>query len=225
MKTGQAGIDLIKKYEGCRLDAYKCPAGVWTIGYGHTGDVKPGQRITQAEAEAILIADLKKFERKVRIYYDRYRWTQNEFDALVSFAFNLGSIDQLTAGGTRSREVIAEKMLLYNKAAGKALPGLTRRRSEERSLFLRKDAGSVTAGSGAVNDNAMQYPTLKKGCKGEYVKKLQQKLCSLGYTVVCDGIYGDKTLTAVKGFQCANGLVVDGIVGRKTWRMLLQDYQ
>lgn len=221
MKTGQAGIDLIKKYEGCKLDAYKCLAGVWTIGYGHTGDVKPGQRITQAQAEAILIADLKKFERKVRIYYDRYRWTQNEFDALVSFAFNLGSIDQLTAGGTRSREVIAEKMLLYNKAAGKELPGLTRRRSEERALFLRKDAGNVTAGSSAVNNNVLQYPTLKKGCKGEYVKKLQQRLRSLGYTVVCDGIFGDKTLAAVKAFQEDNGLVVDGIVGKKTWTVVI----
>lgn len=221
MKTGQAGIDLIKKYEGCRLDAYKCPAGVWTIGYGHTGDVKPDQRITQAQAETILIADLEKFEKKVNIYYSRYRWTQNEFDALVSFAFNLGSIDQLTAGGTRNREVIAEKMLLYNKAAGKVLPGLTRRRSEERALFLRKDAGNVTAGSGAVNNNVTQYPTLKKGCKGEYVRKLQQKLCSLGYTVACDGIFGDKTLAAVKEFQCANDLVIDGIVGKKTWQKLL----
>ncbi len=65
MKTGQAGIDLIKKYEGCRLDAYKCPAGVWTIGYGHTGDVQPGQQITQAQADAILIVDLERFEKKV----------------------------------------------------------------------------------------------------------------------------------------------------------------
>ena len=220
MKTGQAGINLIKKYEGCRLDAYKCPAGVWTIGYGHTGDVKPGQRITQAQADAILIADLAKFEKKVNAYYDRYRWTQNEFDALVSFAYNLGSIDQLTAGGTRSREIIAEKMLLYNKAAGKVLPGLTRRRKEERELFMRKAAGNVTAGSEAVNNNVMQYPTLKKGCRGEYVKKLQQILCSLGYKVACDGIFGDETLAAVKAIHRVNGLVVDGIVGRKTWKML-----
>lgn len=221
MKTGQAGINLIKKYEGCRLDAYKCPAGVWTIGYGHTGDAQPGQKITPAQAEAILITDLEKFEKKVNAFYNKYRWSQNEFDALVSFAFNLGSIDQLTAGGTRSREVIAEKMLLYNKAAGKVLPGLTRRRSEERALFLRKAADNVTAGSSAVIDST-QSPTLKKGCKGEYVKKLQQSLCSLGYTVVCDGIFGQETLAAVKEFQCTNGLVVDGIVGAKTWAALLQ---
>lgn len=219
MKTGQAGIDLIKKYEGCRLDAYKCPAGVWTIGYGHTGDVQPGQKITPAQAEAILITDLEKFEKKVNAFYNKYRWSQNEFDALVSFAFNLGSIDQLTAGGTRSREVIAEKMLLYNKAAGKVLPGLTRRRSEERALFLRKGKEN-TAGSSTVD--VTQYPTLKKGCKGEYVKKLQQKLCSLGYKVVCDGIFGDETLKTVKEFQILAGLVVDGIVGKKTWTEVLR---
>lgn len=219
MKTGQAGIDLIKKYEGCRLDAYKCPAGVWTIGYGHTGDVQPGQKITQAQAEAILRVDLEKFEKKVEKYYSRYRWRQNEFDAMVSFAFNLGSIDQLTAGGTRSRAVIAEKMLLYNKAAGKVLPGLTRRRNEERELFLRKAVEN--AGAGSSTADAAQYPTLKKGSRGEWVKKLQQRLCSLGYAVACDGIFGDKTLAAVKEFQVMTGLVVDGIVGNATWRALV----
>lgn len=215
MKTGQAGMDLIKKYEGCRLDAYKCPAGIWTIGYGHTGDVQPGEKITQAQADAILRVDLEKFEKKVEKYYSRYRWAQNEFDAMVSFAFNLGSIDQLTAGGTRSRAVIAEKMLLYNKAAGKVLPGLTRRRNEERELFLRKAVGN--AGTGSSTEDVAQYPTLKKGCRGEWVKKLQQRLCSLGYTVACDGIFGDKTLAAVKEFQVMTELVVDGIVGKKTW--------
>lgn len=136
LKTGQAGVDLIKKYEGCRLDAYKCPAGVWTIGYGHTGNVKQGDKITQEQADEFLVADLGKFEEKVNKYYNQYKWNQNEFDALVSFAYNFGSIDQLTAGGTRSRAVIAEKILLYNKASGQVLAGLTKRRQEERTLFL-----------------------------------------------------------------------------------------
>lgn len=216
MKTGQAGINLIKKYEGCRLEAYKCPAGVWTIGYGHTGDVQPGQKITAAQAEAILIADLEKFEKKVNIFYNKYKWKQNEFDALVSFAFNLGSIDQLTAGGTRSREVIAEKMLLYNKAAGKVLSGLTKRRQEERTLFLSA-SGSSTAG-----DCTGQQPILKKGSKGTDVRKLQQMLKAQGYDVgAIDGIFGAKTLAAVKAYQRAHGLVVDGIVGAKTWKVIL----
>ncbi|MBD5515347.1 MAG: glycoside hydrolase family protein [Lachnospiraceae bacterium] len=218
LKTGQAGIDLIKRYEGCRLDAYKCLAGVWTIGYGHTGDVKSGQKITQAQAEAILIADLEKFEKKVNNFYSRYRWTQHEFDALVSFAFNLGSIDQLTAGGTRSREVIAEKMLLYNKAAGKGLSGLTRRRQEERALFL---SANVSGDNETAAVLSKAHPILKKGSEGSSVKELQQILKAKGYEVgAIDGIFGYKTLAAVKVFQKANGLTVDAIVGAKTWEKL-----
>lgn len=215
MKTGQAGIALIKKYEGCRLDAYKCPAGVWTIGYGHTGNVKQGDKITQTQADAILLADLEKFEKNVNKYYDKYKWNQNEFDALVSFAFNLGSIDQLTAGGTRSRTVIAEKMLLYNKAAGQVLSGLTKRRQEERELFSTASGSSTTAAAAQAT-----YPTLKSGSTGASVKELQQKLSDKGYSLACDGIFGANTLAAVKAFQKAEGLVVDGVVGVKTWAAL-----
>lgn len=137
MEIGQAGIDLIKQYEGCRLTAYKCPAGVWTIGYGHTGsDVKDGLTITPVKAEQLLKADLAKFEKHVQNFDSKYHWNQNEFDALVSFAFNVGSINQLTANKTRTKAQIAQAMLLYNKAAGKVLPGLTKRRQAERQLFL-----------------------------------------------------------------------------------------
>lgn len=145
MKTGKAGIELIKKFEGCRLEAYKCQAGVWTIGYGHTAGVQKGQKISAAQAEALLRSDLERFEKKVD-KYSEYCWNQNEFDALVSFAFNIGNIDQLTANGTRSRSVISEKLLAYNKAGGKVLTGLTRRRSAERDLFLTPCTGSVTNG-------------------------------------------------------------------------------
>ena len=137
MKTSKTGLDLIKTFEGCRLKAYKCPADVWTIGYGHTGsDVKQGMVITQAEADRLLQQDLERFEKNVMKFNNKYHWTQNEFDALVSFAFNIGSIDQLTANGTRTNAQIAQAMLLYNKAAGKVLPGLTKRRQAERQLFL-----------------------------------------------------------------------------------------
>ena len=136
MRTSQNGINLIKSFEGCRLTAYKCSAGVPTIGYGHTAGVKMGQTITQVQAESYLKDDLMKYEAKVMKYYDKYRFNQNEFDALVSFAYNIGSIDQLTAGGTRSRKVIAEKMLSYCKAAGRENTGLKERRQKERALFL-----------------------------------------------------------------------------------------
>lgn len=148
MKTSQTGLDLIKKFEGCRLDAYKCPAGVWTIGYGHTAGVTAGQKISKAQAEAYLRADLEKYEKNVEKYSDRYKWTQSEFDAMVSFAYNLGSIDKLTAHGTRTKAVIAEKILLYNKAGGKVLAGLTKRRQAEQELFIaRKEENTPEAGS------------------------------------------------------------------------------
>lgn len=150
MKTSQAGIDLIKKSEGCRLDAYRCPAGVWTIGYGHTAGVTAGQKISQAQAEAYLRADMEKYEKKVEKYADRYRWTQNEFDAMMSFAYNLGSIDKLTANGTRTKAMIAEKILLYNKAGGKVLAGLTKRRQAEQELFLAGKMENISEEAGGA---------------------------------------------------------------------------
>jgi len=211
LKTGQEGLNLIKQFEGCRLTAYKCPAGVWTIGYGHTGNVAAGQTITQAEADRLLVTDIEKYEKKVNQYFDKYKWDQNEFDALVSFAFNVGSIDQLTANGTRSRTVIAEKILLYNKAAGRELAGLTRRRRAEQELFL----------SAIKVRHSEARATLKKGSRGEDVVYLQKQLAILGYAVGnIDGIFGIKTLEAVKAFQIDNNLSVDGIVGTKTWTAL-----
>lgn len=136
MIISDKGLDLIKSFEGCRLTAYKCPAGVWTIGWGHTGDVYEGQVITQAQADQTLRDDMGAYECKVAKYDSVYHWNQNEFDALTSFAYNVGSIDQLTANGTRTRDIIADKMLAYNKGGGKVLAGLTRRRQAEQELFL-----------------------------------------------------------------------------------------
>ncbi len=224
MKTGQAGIDLIKRFEGCRLTAYRCPAGVWTIGYGHTAGVRQGQKITAAQAENYLKADLEKYEKKVE-KYGSYSWNQNEFDALVSFAYNVGSIDGLTAKGTRSRAEIAGKMLTYNKAAGKVLSGLTRRRQEERKLFLKSCTGatdSTGAGNtGAGNTTGSTRATVRSGNRGADVTYLQQRLAALGYKPgAADGIFGAKTLAAVKAFQKDHRLTVDGIVGPKTWAAL-----
>lgn len=203
MKTGQAGIKLITQFEGCRLTAYKCPAGVWTIGYGHTQGVQPGQTITQAQAEQMLASDLGRYERNVNKYQDKYKWSQNEFDALVSFAYNIGGIDQLTAGGTRTRQEIADKMLLYNKANGKVLSGLTRRRQAERELFMSPSCR-----------------TLRKGDRGTDVRTLQTLLTKAGYTVAVDGIFGIKTYESVKAYQADRGLAVDGVVGKATWSEL-----
>lgn len=136
MKISKNGLELIKRFEGCRLTAYYCPAGVLTIGYGHTGsDVKPGMVITYAKADELLRNDVVKFEKAVMRYDSKYHWNQNQFDALVSFAFNIGSINQLTAYGIRSIAQISSKIPAYNKAGGKVLYGLVRRREEEKKLF------------------------------------------------------------------------------------------
>lgn len=137
-KINKSGLNLIKKYEGCRLTSYICPAGVLTIGYGHTGkDVKPNQTISKKKAINLLKKDLTRFERHVQSYNYIYEWTDNEFSALVSFAFNIGNIDQLTAYGTRTRSQIRTAMLKYVKANGKTLAGLVKRRKAELKLFNR----------------------------------------------------------------------------------------
>lgn len=135
MKISKTGIDLIKKFEGCRLRAYRCPAGVWTIGYGHTTGVRSGDMITQEQADEYFIQDIARYEVMVNAYNDHYHWNQNEFDALVSFAYNIGNITGVTQAGTRSKKQIADAMLLYVKAAGVTLPGLIRRRQDEHNLF------------------------------------------------------------------------------------------
>ena len=136
MKASQSCIELIKQFEGLRLKAYKCvpTEEMWTIGYGHYG-VEAGMSITKEQAEALLVQDLEKFEKRVMKYDAVYHFNQNQFDALVSFAYNVGSIDKLTAGGLRSIPVISTKMLEYNKSGGKVLKGLTRRRKLEQQLF------------------------------------------------------------------------------------------
>ena len=140
MKTSQRGINLIKQFEGVRLTAYKCPAGVYTIGYGHTRGVQRGMKITEEEASAFLTADLLNSEKAVERYDSVYHWNQNEFDALVSFTFNCGATNlrALLRNGRRNRSQIAETLPLYRKAGGKVLKGLERRRAAEKALFLER---------------------------------------------------------------------------------------
>lgn len=141
MSVSDRGVDLIAKYEGCSLQAYKCPAGVWTIGYGHTAGVTEGQTLpSEASAKALLKEDLKKYSGYVNLYVRKglitFPLNQNQFDALTSFCYNCGSgsLQKLVSG--RDAQAVADKLLSYNKGDGKVLAGLTRRREEERELFL-----------------------------------------------------------------------------------------
>lgn len=144
MRISSKGLNLIKKWEGCYLTAYRDPVGVWTIGYGTTNydraitgiEIKAGLRISQATAESWLEESVnRKYVPKVEKYQSRYNFNQNQFDALVSFCYNIGSIDQLTANGTRSISEIAQHITAYCKAGGKVLQGLVNRRNEELRLF------------------------------------------------------------------------------------------
>lgn len=133
------GLALIKKFEGCKLTAYK-PVSTekyWTIGYGHySADIKQGQTITQAQADAFLKADCANAEKSVNSY-SKYNWNQNQFDALVSFTFNCGSgnLKTLLNNGQRTISEISEKITAYNKSGGKVLQGLVNRRVAEKELF------------------------------------------------------------------------------------------
>lgn len=142
------GIELIKSFEGCRLKAYLCPAGVWTIGYGHTSGVHQGMEITQEAADNYLLEDLAKFEAIVSAWDHKYHWTKGEFDALVSFTYNCGgwNLTKLLQNGTRTKDQIADALKLYNKASGRVLAGLVRRREAERALFLSDDHPSPDPG-------------------------------------------------------------------------------
>lgn len=147
MKISNIGLSLIKKFEGCCLTAYRCPAGVLTIGYGHTKGVTEGMTITKEQAEAYLLADVAWAEKAVNDYMDTYNWNQNQFDALVSFTFNCGAgnLKTLLRDGCRTIAEISEKIPAYNKANGETLPGLERRRAEERKLFDKATTGAVVA--------------------------------------------------------------------------------
>lgn len=212
MHISDEGLKLIKSFEGCHLTAYICPAGKVTIGYGHTKGVFLGMVITQAQADAFLKDDCAKAEANVMSFDKKYSWTQNEFDALVSFAYNIGSINQLTANGTRSKDVIAKKILEYNKSGITVLNGLVKRRKAEQEMFL---------GSGKGVTDTMR--TLKFGMEGQDVRELQEVLTLREYSLgKVDGDFGNKTKQAVIAFQKDAGLEQDGEYGPKTRKALEQ---
>lgn len=140
MKINKAGLDIVKKWEGLRLKAYLCPADVLTIGYGSTGPhVKSGMIITAEEAEALLVKDLSRFEQGVAKLVPA-NCTENQFSALVSFSFNVGLaaltkstlLRKFKAGDMAGAQAEFAK---WNKAGGKILSGLVKRRADEAKLF------------------------------------------------------------------------------------------
>ena len=146
MNISENCINLIKEFEGYKLKPYKLPGEQYfTVGFGHYGqDVNPNKKYTKKEVEALLYADVQRFMTGVLRYDKLYHFNQNELDALVSFAYNVGSIDGLTAKGSRSRKEIAYFMRKYVKGSnGQTLEGLVKRREKERELFLTPMSGLI----------------------------------------------------------------------------------
>lgn len=139
MKIGSKGVALIKHFEGFRAQAYVCPAGVLTIGYGTTSGVKRGQVVTEADASQMLLRDATKFENIVNKLV-KVKLTQDQFDALVAFVYNVGPGNFQNSTLLRHLNLgmygdVPAQMARWNKANGQALKGLTTRRAAEGTLF------------------------------------------------------------------------------------------
>lgn len=161
MKISQKGIELVKEFEGLRLDAYQDAVGVWTIGYGHTQGVYPGMHISQAQAIQYLNEDLHTHASGI-FKYITVKLNQNQFDALVSFHFNLGAnilqgSDLLDYINRQQWQAAATELKLYNRAGGQVLQGLVRRREAEARLFLENVSTAVNHASDT------QYYTIVAG--------------------------------------------------------------
>jgi lysozyme len=142
MKVSQECVDMIKFFEGFESKAYLCPANVWTIGYGRTKNVKEGDEITEMQAERDLLEELEVFGKQV-LNTVKVPLKQNELDALTSWTYNLGvgnlqSSTLLKELNSKNYNAAGQEMLRWNKAGGKVLAGLTRRRESEAKLWARE---------------------------------------------------------------------------------------
>lgn len=144
MALRKSDIELIKRHEGCRLVAYRCPSNVLTIGYGHTGsDVKEGMKITQGQADQLLAKDLQRFEKYVKDATKGVELNENQYAALVSFTYNVGpkNLNDSTLlkriKANQNDEDIANQFKRWNKSGKTVLPGLVKRREEEAKLYFK----------------------------------------------------------------------------------------
>ena len=223
MKISEKGLSMIERFEGCLLKASNKLDGVWTIGYGQTGSYY-GKRVRRGMTTTKALAHAWLRDHSIKTYEDavtqavKVPLNQNQFDALVSFTYNVGvgalkqstALRKLNAGDYAGA---ADALTMWTKCNGKVLAGLVRRRKEERALFLAP----------ATQTNTASPDLLRKGDRGDDVKLLQHRLNILGWQLTEDGIWGVQTDSAVRGYQYRAGLTVDGIVGAKTKAALIRD--
>ena len=239
LTTSENGIKLIKKFEGCVLSAYRDSVGVITIGYGWTKPIdgqplRMGMTITQAKADSLLRQGLKSYENNVNKYDSKYHWNQNQFDALVSFAYNIGSIDKLVKKGSGYKTIaeISATIPKYCNAGGKRLQGLVNRRNKEKALFDEPCENS---------NNSSTTATLVKQTSNTHLHDLQWAINQdklVTPKLKEDGLYGTNTDNALKKccvkngskgnvvswVQCRVGAKVDGKAGTQTVEKI-KEYQ
>jgi GH24 family phage-related lysozyme (muramidase) len=217
------GLKLLTTFEGCKLTAYDDGAGIWTIGYGHTKNVRRGMTITQAQAEQLLREDLEKFESFVE---DAVKVSVNDeqFSALVCFCFNVGP-GKNGFGGSTLLELLnqgdvpgaANEFPRWNKVNGKPWLGLTRRRLAEQALFLGQ---SWEPFSNYQEPTVRTLKLTEPMMQGEDVRRVQAALKQVGIDVKVDGFFGKDTDKAVRQFQKQKNLTVDGVAGAATQKAL-----
>ena len=143
MNISKEVLSLIKKFEGCELEAYLCPAGVWTIGYGHTKDVKEGDKINKEEADYLLQEEMIEYESYINDFVE-VPLNQNQFDALCSWVYNLGPTNlknstMLRVLNEEKYADVPQEIKRWNKAGGEVLDGLIKRREAEAKMFLGEE--------------------------------------------------------------------------------------
>jgi lysozyme len=221
-KTNQAALKLIKSFEGLYLESYQDAVGVWTIGWGSTKGIRPGMKITVAQAENMLQDELEKFEAAVADTV-KVQINDDQFSALVSFSYNLGA--RSLAESTLLKllhqgkfQEAADQFPRWDKAGGQSLLGLSRRRRAERALFLSQPwEGFLHWEPSKVLGIAEPGQPI---VRGDDVRQVQQALVKAGFNVEVDGFFGNDTDKAVRQFQQQKGLTVDGIIGDQTRRLL-----
>lgn len=255
------GLELIKQFEGCKLYTYddynekrlykgQTPKGVATIGWGmiesdykysgvHVWVNKTPYTITQKVADESFEKLIRsKYVPKVDKFDKIYHWNENQYNAMLSFVYNIGSLDGLTQGGVRSNKVIAQKLLEYNKAGGRVLNGLTRRRLAEQKLFntaiekateekpkeyvitVKTNADGTYGGSPFRNPYEVYVKHYsQRGDTGNFVRELQTFLNWYNQTTVCtvDGDFGATTEKYTKAFQKAMKIDDDGKFGKDSY--------